>query len=36
MRIELELKTHEKFEWDSMFHGWAESFWIFVEDGDSE
>lgn len=36
VRIELELKTHEKFDWDSKFHGWAESFWILVEDGDSE
>ena len=36
IRIELELQTHEKFEWDRKFHGWAESFWVLVEDGDSE
>jgi hypothetical protein len=24
------------FNWDSRYHGWAEPFWIFVEDGDSE
>jgi len=35
-RIELEFKTHEKFIWDSTFHGRAESFWVIVEDGDSE
>lgn len=36
VRIELELKTHEKFEWDTKFHGYAEPFWIMVQDGDSE
>ena len=36
VRIELELKTHEKFQWDSRFHGFAEPFWILVQDGDSE
>ena len=36
IRIELELKTHDKFIWDKAHHGQVESFWILVEDGDSE
>jgi pre-mRNA-splicing helicase BRR2 len=36
VRIELDLRTHEKFKWDKTFHGSAEPFWIIVHDGDSE
>jgi len=36
VRIELEVKAHENFQWDRRFHGKAETFWIFVSDGDSE
>jgi len=36
VKIEVEIKTHEKFQWDRQIHGWAEPFWIFVEDCDSE
>lgn len=36
VRIELEISTHEKFQWDRRFHGWAEPFWVIVMDGDCE
>jgi pre-mRNA-splicing helicase BRR2 len=36
VRIELEVRTHEKFVWDNRFHGRAETFWVIVEDGDAE
>jgi pre-mRNA-splicing helicase BRR2 len=36
VRIELDLKSHESFTWDSRYHGTAEPFWIIVEDCDSE
>lgn len=36
LKIELELKTHKDFIWDSKFHGTAEPFWVFVHDCDCE
>jgi pre-mRNA-splicing helicase BRR2 len=36
LRIELYLKTHKDFTWDSKYHGTAEPFWILIHDSDSE
>lgn len=34
--LKVELLIQPDFEWDEKIHGFAESFWIFVEDVDSE
>jgi pre-mRNA-splicing helicase BRR2 len=36
IKIDIELKTHEKFQWDIRYHGTAEPFWVFVQDCDGE
>lgn len=36
LRVELDVKTHQSFTWDSKYHGTAEPFWILVHDCDNE